>query len=95
MVNLALGYARQLASHRVRINVVAPGMICFEGSGIHRALQEDRERADELQSTVPLGRFGTREEIANAVLFLLSPLSSYTTGVNFRVDGGVSTHVDF
>lgn len=95
LVNLALGYARQLARRRVRVNVVSPGMICFEDSGIQMTVRQDPERGEQLRSMVPLGRFGTTDEVANAVLFLMSPLSSYTTGVNLRVDGAISSHVDF
>lgn len=95
MVNLALGYARQLARQRIRVNVVSPGMICFEDSGIQMTVRQDPERAGQLRSMVPLARFGTLDEVANAVLFLISPLSSYTTGVNLRVDGAISSHVDF
>ena len=95
LVNLALGYARQFAPHKIRVNVVSPGMICYDGSGIHKTILENPDRGSHLQSMVPLTRFGTVEEVANAVLFLMSPLSAYTTGANLRVDGALASLVDF
>jgi peroxisomal 2,4-dienoyl-CoA reductase len=69
----------------IRVNVVAPGPI--DGTeGMARLLPPDlRERAER---AIPLRRFGQAREIADAVLFLASPASAYTTGATLVVDGG-------
>ena len=51
-------------------------------------LAESSFRA-EVESKIPLGRVGTAEEVANCIVFLLSPAASYVTGVTLAVDGGV------
>ena len=77
---LTLGLARELAGEGIRVNAVAPGPIATD---IHPP-----GRLDRLAPAVPLGRAGTPEEVAEAVVFLLSDASSYTTGVVLRVAGG-------
>jgi NAD(P)-dependent dehydrogenase (short-subunit alcohol dehydrogenase family) len=62
---------------------VAPGII---RTGFH----QDPDRPEKLASTIPLGRPGEPEEIAAAVALLASPLSNYTTGALWRIDGGIS-----
>ena len=77
---LTLGLARELAAEGIRVNAVAPGPIATD---IHPP-----GRLDRLAPAVPLGRAGTPEEVAEAVVFMLSDASSYTTGVVLRVAGG-------
>jgi NAD(P)-dependent dehydrogenase (short-subunit alcohol dehydrogenase family) len=73
-------------SDGVRINSVIPGPI--EGTeGIARLAPTDEIKA-AWRKSVPLGRFGTQEDVANLVLFLASPLASYITGAVIPVDGG-------
>ncbi|MBA2321122.1 MAG: SDR family oxidoreductase, partial [Deltaproteobacteria bacterium] len=69
----------------IRVNAVAPGPIAGT-EGVSRLAPADLE--GKLTARIPLGRFGAIEEIANAVLFLASPASSYTTGAVLVVDGG-------
>jgi pteridine reductase len=69
---------------RVRVNAVAPGHILWPET----AQLSAEEKSEEL-SNVPLGRLGAPEEIARGVRFLLSPASSYLTGVILPVDGGL------
>jgi NAD(P)-dependent dehydrogenase (short-subunit alcohol dehydrogenase family) len=78
--SLSIGLARELAGEGVRVNVVEPGPIA---TGIHPP-----GRLERITATVPLGRAGTMEEVARAVLFLLSEASSFTTGAVLRVAGG-------
>jgi NAD(P)-dependent dehydrogenase (short-subunit alcohol dehydrogenase family) len=78
--SLSIGLARELASEGVRVNVVEPGPT---DTGIHPP-----GRLERLSKVVPLGRPGTPEEIAEAVMFLLSDRSSFTTGAVLRVAGG-------
>jgi NAD(P)-dependent dehydrogenase (short-subunit alcohol dehydrogenase family) len=80
--------AVEWARHRIRVNAVAPGPI--ESSGAARQLWSSNEAVDHITRTVPLGRWGTADEVANAVLFLVSPLSAYVTGDVLTVDGGQS-----
>jgi NAD(P)-dependent dehydrogenase (short-subunit alcohol dehydrogenase family) len=77
---LTIGLARELAGEGIRVNAVAPGPIATE---IHPP-----GRLDRIIQAVPMARPGTAEEIAEAVVFLLSPASSYTTGAVLRIAGG-------
>jgi NAD(P)-dependent dehydrogenase (short-subunit alcohol dehydrogenase family) len=72
----------------IRVNSVIPGPIAdTEGMARLAPTEETREFA---RRAVPLGRFGTKEEVANACLFLASPLAAYITGAILPVDGGVT-----
>ena len=77
---LTLGLARELAAEGIRVNAVAPGPIATD---IHPP-----GRLDRLATVVPLGRVGTAEEVAEAVMFMLSDASTFTSGVVLRVAGG-------
>jgi len=79
-----LGLAREVAAEGIRVNAVAPGHVFSE---LH-ATSGDPERMTRLAPTIPMGRAGTPEEIAEAVLWLLSPAASYTTGAILAVSGG-------
>jgi NAD(P)-dependent dehydrogenase (short-subunit alcohol dehydrogenase family) len=82
-------WAAELAPRGIRVNTIVPGPIETPGLG---GLAPDAEAAaglfSMLASTVPLGRLGRPEEIAEAVLFLASPASSFMTGAELDVDGG-------
>ncbi len=75
--------SREAARRNIRVNSIAPGVI--ETSMAEAIPQNVR---DEMLKNVPLNRFGTPEEIANAALFLCSPLASYITGQTLEVNGG-------
>jgi NAD(P)-dependent dehydrogenase (short-subunit alcohol dehydrogenase family) len=77
---MTLGLARELAGEGIRVNAVAPGLIATE---IHAP-----GRLDRLVPSTPIGRAGTAEEVAEAILFLLSDAASYITGSVLRVGGG-------
>jgi NAD(P)-dependent dehydrogenase (short-subunit alcohol dehydrogenase family) len=79
-----IGLAREVATEGIRVNAVAPGLI---ETDIHRA-NGAPDRLERLAPTIPMGRAGTAEEVAEAVLWLLSPASSYTTGAILEVGGG-------
>ena len=75
----------------VRVNAVAPGSVAFPGGSWGRRLEEDPEgMAKFLKEKIPMGRFGTPEEIANVVVFLCSDKASWVTGACINVDGGQS-----
>ncbi len=79
-----LGLAREVAAEGIRVNAVSPGLIATD---IHAAAG-DPGRLERIGATVPMQRPGTAEEVAEAVLWLLSPAASYVTGANIGVGGG-------
>ena len=79
-----IGLAREVAAEGIRVNAVRPGVIDTE---IH-ASGGQPGRAQQLASAIPMQRPGTAEEVANAILWLLSPQASYTTGTLLDVGGG-------
>lgn len=88
MLALAKNLARKVAP-AVRVNTVAPGNVWFEGGTWDDKRKADPERVTTmLETSVPLRRFGTPEEIAAACAFLASPISAFTTGATLVVDGG-------
>ena len=91
MTSHAKQLALQLAPEGIRVNSIAPGSIRFPGGGWDRRVQHDPEgMAAFVKQNIPSGRFGTPEEVANAVVFLCSPAASWVTGVALNVDGGQS-----
>ncbi len=84
VIALTKSTANELASRGVRANAIAPGFI---SSKMTDALSEDVRK--QYLSRIPLGRFGTVEDIANAVVFLASEQSSYMTGQTLHVNGGM------
>ena len=79
-----VGLAREVAAEGIRVNAVAPGLVDTE---IHAANGEPG-RLERLKHTIPLGRAGQPEEIAEAVVWLLSPAASYVNGSVVEVGGG-------
>ncbi|RIK74967.1 short-chain dehydrogenase [candidate division KSB1 bacterium] len=91
MISLAKIMAVELAPHKIRVNSVAPGSIRFPGgSWDKRCLQDPEGMAEFVKREMPLGRFGTVEEVANVVAFLASERASLLTGACVNVDGGQS-----
>jgi NAD(P)-dependent dehydrogenase (short-subunit alcohol dehydrogenase family) len=81
---LTIGLAREVAADGIRVNAVRPGIIYTD---IH-AKGGEPGRVERMKSTVPLGRGGQASEVAHAILWLLSPEASYTTGAFIDVTGG-------
>lgn len=87
--------SRVLGKDGIRVNVVSPGPIYFEG-GAWEAVRAARPETYEASlNQAALGRMGTREDIANAVVFLSSPAAGHITGVNLTVDGGFTNRFDY
>lgn len=84
LVGLARSMAREFGSRHVTVNVVAPGPIATDMTD---ALPEDRRAA--LAAVVPLGRFGTPDEVASTIRFLASDEAAFITGAVIPVDGGL------
>jgi 3-oxoacyl-[acyl-carrier protein] reductase len=84
LIGLTKAAARELASRGITVNAVAPGFVLTELTrDLPEALQE------QITERTPLGRFGTPEEIADAVAFLASDEAGYITGQVLAVDGGL------
>jgi 3-oxoacyl-[acyl-carrier protein] reductase len=84
----ARGLAKELGPHGIRANAVSPGSIMFPGGGWARRQERDPDGiAAFIANDMPLGRFGTPEEIANVCVFLCSDKASLVTGANIAVDG--------
>jgi len=82
--SFTIGLAREIATEGIRVNAVAPGLVDTE---LHAA-NGDPGRLQRLMGTIPMGRAGAPREIAEGVLWLLSPAASYTTGSILQIGGG-------
>ncbi len=85
IIGFTKSVAKELGSRSIRCNAIAPG---FVETDMTSYLKEG-EQADKYRAGIPLGRFGTSEDIANVTLFLACDLSSYVTGQVVSVDGGL------
>ena len=89
--SFARTWTTELKDRRIRVNAVSPGPI--DTPGLNELLSSSeggQQRAKMIAATVPLGRLGRADEIAKAVAFLASEDSSYVTGIELFVDGGVA-----
>jgi 3-oxoacyl-[acyl-carrier protein] reductase len=88
IVALAKNMAKKL-SDKVRVNVIAPGNIMFDGSSWDIKFKKSPQKIDDIiKSNVPMKRFGLPEEIADSAVFLCSDRASFITGSTLVVDGG-------
>ena len=86
IIGFTKSIAAELGSRNIRCNAIAPG---FVETDMTSYLKEG-EGADKYKANIPLGRFGTAEDIANVALFLASDMSSYVTGQTISVCGGLN-----
>jgi NAD(P)-dependent dehydrogenase (short-subunit alcohol dehydrogenase family) len=87
--SFARTWTTDLKDRRIRVNAVSPGTIDTPGlSDLLASSDAGEQRKKMIATSVPLGRFGTPDEIAKAVVFLASDDSSYVTGTELFVDGG-------
>jgi 3-oxoacyl-[acyl-carrier protein] reductase len=90
-ISLAKTMARDLAKDSIRVFSVAPGSVLFPGGSWERRRREDPEAIDAfVEREIPWGRFGTVDEIADVVAFLVSERASWVVGASVVVDGGQS-----
>jgi 3-oxoacyl-[acyl-carrier protein] reductase len=80
--------AKEVGRHGIRVNAIAPGNILFPGGDWEKAVAAQPKVMDWIKRDVALRRFGTIEEIADAVLFVASPRAAFMTGECLVVDGG-------
>jgi 3-oxoacyl-[acyl-carrier protein] reductase len=86
IIGFTYALAKEVGKRQITVNVVAPGYV-------PTVLTSDlaQEVKDAIIQMTPLGRFGTPEDIAQAVAFLASEKAAYITGITLRVDGGLAT----
>ena len=90
IVHYTASQALGLAGDNIRVNSVAPGAITFPGHFWEDRRVNEPERYRQIVDRIPFGRLGNPEEVADAVLFLASPLARWVTGQTLIVDGGQS-----
>lgn len=90
--NLTKTLAQEWAHLGIRINCVAPGII--ESSGLAQYPQPIQDMFEQAKAAIPLGQFGTVEDVSQAVCFLASPLSRYISGISLYVDGAQHLNYD-
>jgi 7-alpha-hydroxysteroid dehydrogenase len=86
VINLTMTMAEELAPLGIRVNAIAPGMVPTEA--FFQVLRITEEELPTYAAKVPLGRLGTPDDIAAAVVFLASPAASWITGQNLLISGG-------
>lgn len=88
VVGLTKGLANEWAKYGIRVNAIAPGVFVTD---LNRAILEGTPRGQFLRAHTPMDRFGQPEELVGAVIYLISPAASFTTGETIVVDGGFLT----
>ncbi|WP_293904290.1 SDR family oxidoreductase [Phenylobacterium sp.] len=95
LIHFAKGVARENAPKKLRCNVVSPGTVFFEGGAWGNVKAGMPAFFEQMIKRNPTGRMATPEEIAAATVFLASPRSAFTTGINMVVDGAISRRANF
>jgi 3-oxoacyl-[acyl-carrier protein] reductase len=95
LIHYAKGVAREGAAGGLRCNVVSPGTVFFEGGVWGDVRAGNPAFFETMIKRNPTGRMAAPEEVAAATVFLASPRSAFTTGINMLVDGSISARVNF
>jgi 3-oxoacyl-[acyl-carrier protein] reductase len=88
VINYTMSQALALAAKKIRVNAIAPGSIEFPGGMWEKRKTSDPTLYNAILRSIPWGRLGAPEEVANAALFLCSDAASWVTGQTLSVDGG-------
>jgi 3-oxoacyl-[acyl-carrier protein] reductase len=88
VINYTMSQALMLAPKKIRVNAIAPGSIEFPGGIWDERKKSSPQLYNAILRSIPWGRLGAPEEIANAALFLCSDAASWVTGQTLSVDGG-------
>jgi 3-oxoacyl-[acyl-carrier protein] reductase len=95
LITHANGLSQALAGKGIRVNTVSPGPIMVEGGSWDMIKTHNEAMYNATVAQIPAGRLGTDQEVADAITFLASPRSGFTTGVNLVIDGGFTKRVNF
>ena len=95
LISYVSGLSTNLAAKGIRANTVSPGAIYFEGGVWDKRKREAPDAYAAAVARNPMGRLGTPEEVAAAVVFLASPAASYISGTNLIVDGAATTRIQY
>jgi len=95
LIHYAKGLAKEGAPHGLRCNVISPGTVYFDDGVWGRVKAGMPGFFDQMIKRNPTGRMATPQEVAAATVFLASPRSSFTTGINMLVDGAISARVNY
>ena len=90
VVMLCRQLAQEWAAEGIRVNTVSPGLI---RTPLSEPVYQDVELLRRREAAIPLGRIGTPDDVARAIVHLLSPEGSYMTGIDIRLDGGLGDRV--
>ena len=85
IMGITKALANEWAKYNINVNAIAPGYMATDNT---KALREDEKRSEEILSRIPAGRWGTKEDMAGAAVFLASSASDYVNGHTLAVDGG-------
>jgi len=88
VISYTMSQALALAAKKIRVNAIAPGSIEFPGGTWERRKTSDPKLYNAILRSIPWGRLGTPEEVANAAVFLCSDAATWVTGQTLSVDGG-------
>ncbi|WP_292932015.1 SDR family oxidoreductase [Novosphingobium sp. PASSN1] len=95
LITYASQLGQALAPKGIRVNTVSPGPIEFPGGSWEMIQGAMPDFYNSIKAQMPMGRLGAPDEVARSVVFLASPASSYSTGVNLVIDGGFTKRVQF
>jgi 3-oxoacyl-[acyl-carrier protein] reductase len=87
-IGLAKAIAREMGSRNITVNAVAPGFIEADGGGMTGGMTA--EQRGQVLSNIPAGRFGSADDVASAILYLVGPDAGYVNGQVLTIDGGLT-----
>lgn len=95
VINYASGLSQALAGKGIRVNTVSPGPTFVDGGSWDLIATHMPAIHDQTVKSIPMGRLGTAEEVAKAIVFMASPACPFMTGTNVVIDGGLTKRVQY